>query len=380
MARDQMPVNKLLVRWARERAGYSLEEAELKFKNIAIWEDADSEVYPTYPQLESMAETFKVPIAVFFFPKPPTLPPIEKTFRTLPETDLDGLEPRIRILLRKAKALQVNLSTLNAGRNPAKRLITRDLSFPLSVKADRMATVVRDYLGVTLDEQTRWQNPEVALERWRSCFADVGVIVFKDQFRNPRFAGFCLTDPEFPIIYANNTTPKTRQIFTLFHELGHLLFHTSGIDLRSEDWLQHLKGDAGRIEVLCNRFAAAFLVPDAEFSAMLAGLPPTYETARSLAQHFKVSTLVIVRKFLEHRLIDESAYREAHSRAEAEPPSSGGGNYYNNQMAYLGRSYIGMALREYYHNRINETELAELLNVAPKSVATLEERFLKGAA
>ena len=38
-----------------------------------------------------------------------------------------------------------------------------------------------------------------------------------------RFSGFSLYDEEFPIIYVNNSNTKTRQIFTLFHELAHLM-------------------------------------------------------------------------------------------------------------------------------------------------------------
>lgn len=378
MAREQMPINRHVLTWARERAGYSMEEATEHFKNIASWEAGDSA--PTYPQLETLSDKFKIPIAVFFFPAPPKLPPIEKTFRTLPETELDRLEPRIRLLLRKAKAMQLNLASLNGNRNPANRLITRDLSFTLDVSAHAMASRVREYLGITLEEQTSWNTPDIALEKWRAALASVGVIAFKDQFRNARFAGFCLTDPEFPIIYVNNTSPKTRQAFTLFHELGHLLFQTSGVDLRAEDLADRLPGDAGRLEVLCNRFAASFLVPDEAFQVELAGRQPTFDVARAIAQHFNVSSLVIFRKFLDYNLIDQATYRTAHRAAEAEPPAPGGGNYYNNQMAYLGRAYLGMALREYYQNRINITELAELLNVRPRSVPTIEEKYLKGLA
>jgi Zn-dependent peptidase ImmA (M78 family) len=383
MAHEQMPINSALITWARERAGYSLDEAARKFANIAKWEDPQEDVRPTYPQLESLAHAFKVPVAVFFFSSPPTLPPIEETFRTLPDVALADAESRIKLLLRKAKALQLSLSELNNGRNPARTLITRDLHFPVNVDARTMARVVREYLHVTIDEQIVWPNTEKALERWRSRFADVGVFVFKDQFRSPRFAGFCLTDEEFPVIYVNNTTPKARQIFTLFHELGHLLFHTSGVDFRrDQDAPRPLAGDARRIEVLCNRFAGTILVPDDALRSALAGRAPDFQTARELADRFKVSTLVIYRKFRDLRLIDAATYAAAHQQAEeqGELEQGGGGNWYNNQMAYLGRAYVSMALSAYHQHRISEDQLADYLNIAPKNVASLEERFLKGAA
>jgi Zn-dependent peptidase ImmA (M78 family) len=379
MAGEQIPVTPALITWARERAGYSIEEAAQKFKKIAAWEASES--CPTYPQLEELANTFKVPVAVFFFPTPPPVPPIEETFRTLPEAELGQLEPRLKLLLRKAKALQIALAELNDGRNPAPRLITRDLTFDTRIPVETMAAAVRDYLGVSVDEQTRWQNVEAALEQWRQRFADAGVYVFKDQFRNPAFAGFCLTDDEFPIIYVNNTSAKARQIFTLFHELAHLLFHTSGIDTENDVYIDRLAGEPRRIEVLCNRFAGVFLVPREALAATLHGRNLDPETIREIARHFNVSQLVIYRRLLDTRRIDQATYDAARRRAqERPPPQRPGGDYYNTQLAYLGRPFVEMALKQYHGQRITEEQLADYLNVKPKNLATLEERFLKGAA
>jgi len=69
MAREQMPVTPALITWARDRAGLSLSDAEERFRKIAAWESG--EAGPTYPQLEALADAFKVPVAVFFFPEPP---------------------------------------------------------------------------------------------------------------------------------------------------------------------------------------------------------------------------------------------------------------------------------------------------------------------
>lgn len=367
--------------WARKRAGYSLEEAQAKFPKIADWEDPQSLTFPTYAQLETLSDAFKVPIAVFFFPSPPDVPPIEQTFRTLPETELMHMGPRVRLLLRKAKSYQISLNELSNGRNPSPRLITRDLQFPLNISADKMAEDVRNYLGITLEQQTEWSNDEEALKGWRSAFSEAGIFVFKDAFKADRFAGFCLTDPEFPIIYVNNTTrPFARQIFTLFHELGHLLLQTSGIDYRADEPLAPT-ADARRIEVLCNRFASAFLVPDRAFRLLMRGRVADLNTARELANYFKVSTLVIFGKFLHNRLIDQATYQEAYEASQGRMAGQGsGGDYYNNQLAYLGRDYISLALAAYHQQRISESQLAEHLNIPVKQIAPLEMKFLGGAA
>ena len=148
MATETMPITPSVVTWARERAGFTLEAAEKDFRNIAAWEAGDDA--PSYPQLEKLADTLGVPVAVFFFPAPPDLPPIEETFRTLGPEQIDQIPPRVRLLLRKARSFQIGLEELYHARNPAPRLISRDLAFRSTDDVDDIARTVREYLGVAL--------------------------------------------------------------------------------------------------------------------------------------------------------------------------------------------------------------------------------------
>jgi transcriptional regulator with XRE-family HTH domain len=236
---EGIAVNGDVITWARERAGMSPDEAAQKFSKIAAWEAGTAS--PSYPQLESMADEFRIPVAVFFFPERPNVPRIEETFRTLPDTEFARLPRRIQFLLRKAKAFQLGLHELTQGRNPAERLITRDVEFTARMSPDTMAARVREYLGISLDRQTAWRNADEALKEWRQALYRVGIFVFKDAFREESFSGFSLYDEVFPIIYVNNSAAPTRQIFTLFHELGLLLFHTSGIDPLDDQYLERLR-------------------------------------------------------------------------------------------------------------------------------------------
>jgi Zn-dependent peptidase ImmA (M78 family) len=348
---EAMPITPAVVTWARKRAGFSIDAAISDFRKIVEWEAG--ETFPSYPQLEKMAEKFKVPVAVFFFPAPPDLPPIEETFRTLGPDQIAEIPPRIRLLLRKARTLQMGVEELNTGRNPAERLITRDLAFRPTDRIEDIAAEVRAYLGVGMEQQFAWGNAETALEEWRKVLLSVGVYVFKDSFREPEYSGFCLYDDEFPIIYVNNTTAKTRQIFTLFHELAHLLFRTSGVDRTGDGFVDELAGDNQRIEVICNRMAACLLVPEDAFDATFAWQAPTEATAAELAQLFSVSREFIFRKFLDRDLITPGEYDQAARRwAEQGQPGTGGDHYYT-KIAYLGTEYINLAFQRFYQNRID---------------------------
>lgn len=378
--KEGLPITPAVVQWARERAGYSMDDAVRHFKKIATWEVG--EALPTYAQVEQMAERFKIPVAVFFFPKPPALPPIEQSFRTLTAADFAAIPRTVRLFLRRGQAMQLNLAELNDSKNPAGRVISRDLKPSTSTSLDKIAALVRDYLGVSIDEQASWKSVDEAVEKWREVFATkAGVHVFKDAFRAPSYFGFCLYDDEFPVIYINNSSAKSRQIFTLFHELGHLLFHTSGIDMIDDHFIDHLGGAEQKIEIICNGLAARVLVPDAVLDKFLKDAKIGRPLATQLANYFSVSREVIYRKFLDRGLIDAGEYVAAAKEWAAQlkgRDEESSGNYYNSQRAYLGQRYIDLAFTRYYQRRFDRGQLAEYLNLKPKNLPTFAEKFAGG--
>jgi Zn-dependent peptidase ImmA (M78 family) len=376
---EGLPITPAVVRWARERAGYSIDDASLVFKRIDAWEKGNA--LPTYNQVEQMAEKFKTPIAVFFFPNPPAVPRIEQSFRTLTAEDFSAIPRTVRLLLRRGQAMQINLAELNDGKNPATRVIARDLQFSPNTPLDEIAVAVRAYLDVSIEEQASWKTVDAALEAWREVFATrAGVYVFKDAFRAPNYFGFCLYDNEFPVIYVNNSSAKSRQIFTLFHELGHLLFQTSGIDIVDDAFLNHLGDSEQKIEVICNNLAARVLVPDDVLENMLKGLKIGRETATNLANYFNISREVIYRKFLDRGLINAEEYFAAAKEwsGQMKPKESESGNYYNSHRTYLGQRYVDLAFSRYYQNRFDRGQLAEYLNLKPKNLPTFAEKFAGG--
>lgn len=209
-------------------------------------------------------------------------------------------------------------------------------------------------MGIPLEIQIAWSNADEAFEEWRTALERVGVWIFKDAFRNDFYSGFCLYDEVFPIIYINNST-KTRQLFTLFHELAHLLFHTSGIVTREGEPSEDLLPYGKRIEVLCNQFAAEFLLPAETSETEIAGRPPNEQTATEIAEKFHVSRAVVFRRFLDWGLISREDYELAAHRWDAQRNNEEtGGNHYWTKIAYLGANYINLAFSRYHQNQITE--------------------------
>ncbi|MBF2761107.1 MAG: ImmA/IrrE family metallo-endopeptidase [Ectothiorhodospiraceae bacterium AqS1] len=263
---SNLPINPEVMRWARESAGLSIDDVVEKMKRkgvtadvVAAWEEGGKS--PSYPQLERLAyEIYRRPLAIFFFPQPPEELTPEQSFRTLPESEIGLLSPRIRYLFRKAAALQLNLSELHDGSNPAERQIVKEIDFDPKTSMTEILQRVWDFLSVDLKKPIDLENSEPAVEFWRERLERFGVSVFEDAFEDDTLSGFCLYDDEFPLIYVNNSMSFNRQIFTLFHELAHLLFKTGGVDINKKGRFDSFEGDGHPIEISCDEFAAEFLV------------------------------------------------------------------------------------------------------------------------
>jgi len=374
------PVNPDVLRWARESANLTIDEVTIKVKKssevIEAWENGIDA--PSYVQLEKLAyDVYKRPIAVFFFPHPPKEDSTKKSFRTIPESEFNRLPSTLIRQIRKASLKQENLYELCNGVNPSDTQLMNSLNVLKGYELKELASAIRKYLNISLNEQKSWDSIEGALENWRKTFEDSGVFVFKEAFKNDEFSGFCLYDKAFPLIIINNSMAKTRQIFTLFHELGHLLFETSGIDKLEDDFINILPEHDRNVEILCNRLTAEILVPSDDFDSSIKGVKVDESAIVKLAILYKVSREVILRKFLDRGIVSETTYKELTTKWIEEArkrklENKGGGDYYNTQIAYLGDKYLEIAFNAYYKKTINDMQLADYLNVRMDNLPSLE--------
>lgn len=377
-------VNPKIIQWARERARYSLESVAVKFKKdvsvIEKWESGED--FPTYSQLEKLAEIYKRPLALFFFPEPPLEAEEKQEFRTLPDFEIENLAADTIYALRQAKAMQLSLQEINNGINPSTKKIFQDISVSSRDDLRKLAEQIRNYLNVTLEEQLTWNDQETALKKWRSAVEEAGIFIFKRSFKQREISGFCLIDIEFPIIYLNNSTEKSRQIFTIFHELAHILLQTNGITKSDDRYINSLKGENKYIEIFCNKFAAEFLLPNHVFSEIIretiVNVNDNDKIISKISSDYKVSREVVLRKLLDNNLISQKEYTLKVSEWYSEQVGKSqdknkksGGNPYANQATYLGENYLKLVFNKYYQGQYDIERVADYLNI--KKVATVEK-------
>ena len=384
-------INPDILKWARERSGYTVRAiATALKKDVSIINDWESgERALTYVQLETLADKYKRPIAIFFFPDPPEESNIAKNI-ALRSSDNEPLEPRIHILLRQAYARQLSLMELNLGLNPSEQKIFRDIQARRSDSSLALAEQARTYLNISIDMQVGWNSVTEALENWRDCLEEAGVFVFKEAFQDESVDAFCLMHDEFPIIYLNNSRSPVRQIFSLFHELAHLLLGENGItrsNIFHDDVFRG--GTIQEIEDFCDQFAGEFLVPSNDFEIRLNFSNYEDETIEELAHYYKVSRPVILLKLVKKGILTQGNYWEKidqwtkdykhHVKKREDGTSSSGGNYYNTRATYLGYRFMELAFGKYRQGYCSIEQLAEHLNVKVKHLPQLEDCLLRRA-
>jgi Zn-dependent peptidase ImmA (M78 family)/transcriptional regulator with XRE-family HTH domain len=377
-----------LLKWARVSANMTTADVAEKINkepdDIEAWEAGRGA--PSYSQLERLAyEIYKRPLAIFFLPVAPEEPKPRTEFRSLPDADLSLLKRETVLLIRKAHAFQTALDELYQARNPAEHPIWREIRLtterPVTVQAEH----VRTSLGVSIDQVRAESDDDAALKLWRRAIEARGVFVFKDSFKQREISGFCLRHDEFPVIVINNSTTKTRQIFSLVHELAHVLFNRNGISRFDNAGIDDLPPRDRAIERFCNSVAAEVLVPAPDFATAVRewGHNPqeaSDEAISVLANRYHVSRSVILRRFLDEQRVTEAFYLQKDREWTAQRERGGrGGDYYSTQGAYLSERFLQDVVSRYSRRLITKTEAADLIGVKPKNFNAFQDLVLRSA-
>lgn len=112
-------------------------------------------------------------------------------------------------------------------------------------------------------------------------------------------------DPVGYDIYLNSTTSRSRQRFSLAHELGHAILHDFIPETRCFATRSVFAPPGGVVEErVCDRIAAAILMPRRLFAGHFNNEQLTATKLREVAQQFDVSLTAVIRRYRE--LVDEA--------------------------------------------------------------------------
>lgn len=154
---------------------------------------------------------------------------------------------------------------------------------------ERVAQFIRKYLGLR-DEPVR--DIVALLER-------NGVIVIELDYEVDLFDGVSfVTDEGYYVIIINKNFSNDHKRFTLAHELGHIVMHTSN---------EFLIPDYRDKEEEANRFASEFLMPSDVITNSLRGLKLQYLV--ELKRYWLTSMASIVRRAKDLKCITNDKYQ-----------------------------------------------------------------------
>lgn len=386
MGEQLVAVSPEVLKWARTSLGISVADVSIELKKdveiIESWESGESS--PTYAQLEHLAYvTYKRPLAIFFMPSPPEEPNVKTEFRTFFGYDGNRLDKDTLLAIRDGKAKQLYLPEF-VNDNKASEFVAwlKDLVRTES-SLEKIAANVRIRLKVSEYEIEHSKKAEEALDIWRDAVENEGVFIFKRAFKQKDISGFCLLDEKFPLIFLNNQTSFTRQIFTVLHELAHLAFNVSGICSVDNSYLTHLKTNDREIEEWCDKFAAEVLVPKSSFLNKM-GRTFNESLIEDIAKSFRVSPAVIAYKSFDVGLIEREHKNKLMQKYFSDnwrvykkaSEGKGGGDYYNTQLQYLSRRYTTEAYKKYIAGQLSANSLADYLGMKVSSLSGLENRLM----
>ena len=371
-----VPVNSAVVNWAIEQSGLELQTVARRTQAspelVAAWRSG--EALPTKTQFALLADVLQRPSSVFFMPGPPSVQTPAIRFRAPVASTRTQLNLDERRAVGKAFRLQ-RLLTWLAQRAESRPDLNR---FDRSGSPDAAATRARQVCEVTASQQLKWRDGAFAWSAWRATIERLGVYVLQEELGRLGIRAFTLPDDAAPIIAVNSAFSAPARTFSLFHELGHLLLgHGSAcfgfIDpSRSGAAGRTMTGDSVE-EQWCDRFAAAFLLPEDAFSDFLFGRFGKREVAsvavvNAVSKAFKVSARATALRAIHLRWGPRDLYGEVDSLWKVvdfpRPGGRGGGERRpNKRLRELGLRPMSLVLGAVRTGDLTELEAMRQLRL-----------------
>ncbi len=287
MAAKASPITASVLDWAIREDGRSRTAIAGQLKvdqpTLDLWATGESQ--PTVGQVSDLARVLHRTRVFFFLPGPPEKSAIPDGFRHPPGGAGRDVPANVLRQARRAKRIQLAMASTvpDEGRPQIPKASIED-------SPQHAAQRARDWLE--LPPTARWKDDYEALRWWKTTLERVGVLVFDLQLGKEAPRGFAGWDERAPMIVLNSTeTSAAARIFTIGHELGHLL-------LRQATACLEPKGSAlsvdNRTEKWCERFAAALIMPMGEIRQLMTELgvamgEATITAVKSVMTTFRVS-------------------------------------------------------------------------------------------
>jgi len=283
--------NPEVLKALRETSGYSVEEVAKKVKatHKKIEETEKGTASFTLTQIKRLSDIYHRPLAAFFTDALPEVLVIND-YRINREKKLTS---QVYIAERRAYYLSNKLVELTDKRS-------RIPGFPEALKAGELAQEFKKFLKIELPKSKKLNELLAYYKQVLEENLFVSIIELPLKANDVR--GFNILS-NISVIVLNESDEVSIKLFSLFHEICHLIKRASGI---CSIEVEYRNGD---IESFCNMFSAEFLVPSEDLKRECEKFPQLDESAISeLSKIYGVSKHVIMLRLLWSGKINSEGY------------------------------------------------------------------------
>jgi Zn-dependent peptidase ImmA (M78 family)/transcriptional regulator with XRE-family HTH domain len=279
----------------RESSGFGPEEIAKKIKVDAkkIAEIEEGKASLTLTQVKNLSKVLQRPLVAFFTTVPPTMPISLTDYRINREKKLSS---GVYLAQRRAFYLSGKIHEISGKKS-------RIPIFPESFTPEKMANEFRTLMGLEINKS---KKPDIILNTYKDLVEEkLSILVTEFPMKTDDVRAFSISTDLSTLVLNEKDSPQVK-LFSLFHEICHLLKHKSGIC--SIDIEQ--KGQ-DKEESFCDKFAAEILVPTAALKKEMGQITTiSDERVASLAQTYGVSKQVIWLRLLWLDYIDLNRYAQ----------------------------------------------------------------------
>lgn len=356
----EFPITPSVLKWAIDESGYTVPEVSewIDGGTTTLLKWLDNDAKPTLAEVKLLARKLHRQVATFLLPAPPEAPAVNIRFRHPLSNHERSLNPVERRFIRRAHRLQ-----------DAHLWLSRELGLDEpefaqeSTLASAMAAAdrLRVRLQITTDQQAEWKSASVAFDAWRGAVEQLGVLVVLFPMTDESCRGFSLWEDRAPLVAVNTAWKDEARIFTLFHEIGHLLTRTDSACALASASLGHAEDPAER---WCETFAASVLVPE----EVLATLPKVSDlkSLGRIANQFKVSWRAMALRLIGADKATWTLYKSIPGTADNKGrggPAAGGRNRREIREDEFGPRGTGVFVEAVRRDVITESQALDYLDI-----------------
>lgn len=375
-------INCEMLKWARERTPIKIEEIPLRMKEfsneqIENWENGTE--YPSVNQAKKLCNLYDIPFAALYLSK---LPNVDNTTYIDRRTYMDNLEGDISYelwkeinRLKSCRECAIELLNLEEYRN-----VFKDINPNFST--NDISTKIREIFNIETPFKNKTAYSNNAFNYFRNKIESKGVMVLQiENISIKEIRGISLNYDILPIIAVNKNDSDRAKVFTLFHEIAHLVRRTSNLCLIDFNEREDEE------EKICNNLAANILIPEITLDLIINGKDLSDDRViTNLSDRYAVSKFVIIKRLYDLNKIDFVLYKSKYEKYldifnEIKKIKKKQGQKIivtqdKKLISSSGKLYPKIILNAYYEGKISFGEVCNTLNVNSRYIDNIERMVM----